>query len=76
MFSFVPCLPAQDERTFARPAIQLQGLVRPTLARAARVVPVTSVEKIHEIWKQVVDQILSADLFLGTSVALPGPRDS
>lgn len=73
MFSFVPCLPAQDGRTFARPVVELPELVKPTGAMQARTTRVGALEELTEIWNRVVDQVLEAGLALGTRVELPGP---
>jgi hypothetical protein len=74
MFSFAPCLPAEARGTFARPAIELPGLVKPTLAMQARTTRVGALEDVHQIWRHVVDQVLDAGLALGTRVELPCPR--
>jgi hypothetical protein len=74
MFSFVPCLPAQDGRTFARPAIELPGLVKPSLAMQARTTRLGTLEAVRDVWSRVVDQVLEAGLALGTCIELPGPR--
>ena len=65
MFSFVPCLPADAGRAFARPRIELDGLIRPNLAMQARTCAVRDLGELRAIWDRVVDQVLEQGLVLG-----------
>ncbi len=65
-FSFVPCTPGEEG--FARPAIQIPGLINPANGRqpsGARGVAVT------EVWREVVDQVQAAGLALGVEISEP-----
>jgi hypothetical protein len=75
MFSFVPCLPADAGRAFARPRIELEGLIRPNLAMQARTCAVRDLGELRAIWDRVVDQVLEQGLVLGVHVALPVAAD-
>lgn len=70
MFSFVPCRPAVGALSgFARPAIELDGLINPNARMQARMLDV-SVERIPELWRRVVEAVLSEDLALATHLTL------
>jgi hypothetical protein len=75
MFSFVPCLPADAGRAFARPRIELDGLIRPNLAMRARTCAVRDLGELRAIWDRVVDQVLEQGLVLGVHLALPVATD-
>lgn len=75
MFSFVPCLPADEGRTFARPKIELpRPLVNPNRAQQAGTVPFAEVEKLREVWYRVVAQVVEQGCALGVRVDLPTHR--
>jgi hypothetical protein len=72
MFSFVPCRPVEEglEPGFARPVLELDGLLNPNLRMAARVVDV-GLEGARAAWEDVVRQVLECDLALATRLELP-----
>lgn len=76
MFSFVPCLPHDgDGPRFARPAIQLPGMINP----ASKMSPNGSkvprpLTEVREAWETVVSQVHEHGLLLGTRVALASER--
>lgn len=75
MFSFVPCVPAREERTFARPAIDLpEPLVNPNRTQQAGTINVVDPDELSELWHRVVAQVSEQGCALGVSVALPGRR--
>lgn len=68
MFSFVPCRPAVGAQSgFARPAIDLNGLINPDARMQARMLDV-SVESIPELWRTVVATMRSDGLALATNL--------
>lgn len=75
MFSFVPCQ-AKDgsDGGFARPIIQLDGIINPASSRAARY-NIREIggdaNRVADLWKQVVDQVLEQGCSLAHSIALP-----
>lgn len=74
MFSFVPCRPARERRTFARPVIELPDpFIKPGLARQAGTTRLNDPEMSSDLWRQVVDQVLK-ECALGVHVELPGGR--
>lgn len=74
MFSFVPCRPADENKTFARPAIELAALVNPALTQQAGTTPFDDISELARVWRAVVDQVLDAGLVLGVRVELPRRR--
>lgn len=74
MFSFVPCLPADEGGAFARPIIELGNFVNPKLGMSARSTAFESVEDLEPKWRAVVDQVLAQDLVLGVRIELPRAR--
>jgi hypothetical protein len=77
MFSFVPCLPASaGANGFARPAIKLNGFVAQGLMMGFKTTRGLPAEKIATLWNSVTEQVIDADLALGTSLALPERRDA
>lgn len=70
MFSFVPCRPAVGSRSgFARPAVELDGLINPNARMQARMLDV-DVERIPEFWRAVVEAVRSEGLALATRLEL------
>lgn len=71
-FSFVPCRSLDDpDLAFPRPAIRLPaGWISSGLAMAAKTTPATERE-IHDIWREVVDQVERAGLALGVALDAP-----
>lgn len=73
MYSFVPCLPAAGPRSgFARPALQLDGLIDPDLRMQARSSEPLVIATVADLWNEVVDQVTKSGLALATHLELPG----
>jgi hypothetical protein len=73
-FSFVPCLPAAEARTFARPPIKLpRPLIKIGRTQQAGTIPYDHPEQLRELWERVVAQVLDS-CALGVRVAVPAPR--
>jgi hypothetical protein len=74
-FSFFPCLPITDERppTFARPRIQLDGIINPNLKQGMKTTPLDQ-GAVAEVLTEVVRQVRDQDLALG--VAAEEPRQT
>ena len=72
MFSFFPCLPADESKGFARPAISLSGIVDGRLMRGIKRTTV-SIGRACELWRSVTKQVLDQGLCLGTAAAFPRP---
>jgi hypothetical protein len=76
MFSFVPCKRANDGAAgFARPTIRLDGLITADLKMGAKATKDPSPREMHDIWVEVVDQVLGQELELGTHFNVPERRD-
>ncbi|MDP9225222.1 MAG: hypothetical protein M3P18_15515 [Actinomycetota bacterium] len=74
MYSFVPCRPAAGETSgFARPAIELDGLVDPNLRQQARSSDLLDLAAVVRLWHAVVGQVLDHRLALATQLELPPP---
>jgi hypothetical protein len=69
MFSFVPCMPAERAPLrFARPRIQLQGLINPRSQQAPKGYTHRDrldIEGARSAWRSVVEQVLDAGCVLG-----------
>lgn len=77
MFSFVPCLPAgSGSAGFLRPQIRLDNVITPGLMMGAKVTRHLSLERVKELWDNVVAQMIDQDLALGTRFKLPPKRDA
>ena len=74
MFSFVPCLPAHEQRTFPRPAIDLEPFVTSNLAMSARTTAVADPSDVTELWHRIVAQVVEQGCALGLRADLPGER--
>jgi hypothetical protein len=68
MFSFVPV--AVGNQPFARPAIELPGLVNPASWRSARLTIVTA-QQVRDVWHDVVASVLAQGLSIGVFLAEP-----
>lgn len=73
MFSFVPARRADaDDPRFARPQVEMPGLINPSNSRAAwgsrRAL---TVERVREAWESLRDQVLAADLLLAVRFETP-----
>ncbi|MCB9217754.1 MAG: hypothetical protein H6616_17950 [Ignavibacteria bacterium] len=79
MFSFVPAqLCSNGTIGFKRPTIQLDGIVNPESTRAARYnkdVIRGDKEKIHQLWREVADQVVTSDLLLAHFLSPPERKD-
>lgn len=72
MFSFVPCLPAGSVSAgFARPTIELPGVINPDLSRKYKISHRHEPEGLVTLWEKVVDQVLRQGLLLGVEVSVP-----
>jgi hypothetical protein len=70
MFSFVPARRAAGAGSgFARPAIQLDGLLNPNAPMPARVLDVGA-ERLPEHWRTVVDAVTANQLVFATNLRL------
>lgn len=75
MFSFVPCLPGREQRTFARPVIDLgEPWIKPNRTQQAGTILVESGDELHELWQRVVAAVVEHGCALGVRVDLPGVR--
>jgi hypothetical protein len=73
MFSFAPCQTISEAPGgFPRPSIELPGYVTPTNTRGYKRTFVT-MEQASSAWRDVVAQVLQAELKLGVNLDLP-PR--
>lgn len=73
-FSFVPCLPAAERRTFARPTIELERpLIKVGRTQQAGTIPYNDAKELRELWERVVARVLES-CSLGVRVAIPSPR--
>jgi hypothetical protein len=71
MFSFFPCLPANESQGFPRPAMQLPAFVNPALKQGIKSNgPLTQV-RVSGAWRSVARQILAQKLCLGISAQFP-----
>ena len=76
MFSFFPADTAEDNIGFERPSIELPAdCFTPALAQGYKKNHLPP-ETLHELWHSIVQQVLDADLLLGTSASMPELRDS
>ena len=72
-FSFVPCLPAAERRTFARPTIELERpLIKVGRTQQAGTIPYDEPAQLRELWERVIAQVLES-CALGIRVAVPVP---
>lgn len=72
MFSFVPCSPVEGARRgFARPAIELDGLINPNVRMQARMIDVDA-GRIPALWREVAETVQSSGLALATQLRLDG----
>jgi hypothetical protein len=75
MFSFVPCLPVEDPKLgFARPDLQLDGVVNPRNVMAAKLTLADDLATMKAHWDAVASQVLEQDLALGTRATMPRPE--
>jgi hypothetical protein len=76
MFSFFPTLPADsgDGRGFARPTIELPGIVNPNLMMHSKLTRDPAPSEVRRLWEQVAEQVLDQGLCLGVSASLPELR--
>jgi hypothetical protein len=68
IFSFVPV--TVGNQPFARPAIELPGLVNPASWRSARPTVVTT-QQARDVWRDVVGSVLAQGLSIGVFLAEP-----
>jgi hypothetical protein len=72
MFSFVPCLPAEDApRGFARPTIRIPGVISDAQCQGFKKNEQASLSAVRDLWEQVRRQVTEQGLMLGTGAALP-----
>ena len=65
MFSFFPCLQAEESVGFARPVICLPGVITNNLSQGFRAGPKIDVDTSHHLWSEVVRQVLDHRLAIG-----------
>lgn len=70
--SFFPCLPVRDASapSFARPRIDIDGVVNPLLKQGMKTVAADR-STVAEVWREVVRQVESQGLMLGLSADEP-----
>jgi hypothetical protein len=72
MFSFFPCLPhGADGGGFARPTIDIPGLITPHLTQGKKMARDLNLTEMHELWETVVAQVQAQGLMLGVHAELP-----
>ncbi len=76
MFSFVPCMRANDPRQrFERPPTPLPGVTNPKSRQSPSGAKVSwPLDEVEHAWSSVVDQVLDAGLLLGCDFAAPERR--
>ena len=75
MFSFFPASTLERHPSgFARPRIDLPGLITPHLTQGKRLNPQSRIEDVHALWERVVEQVRAQDLLLGVHAELPPAR--
>ena len=74
MFSFVPCLPATTAGSFARPIIQLDGVINPRNKQTPILNRGTSLSDAVARWRSVKEQVERKGLKVGVSVDVPPRR--
>ena len=73
MFSFIPCQPSGTlGGGFARPAIQLPGVVKPDLPRKYLLNPQEDLANVVNFWERVAEQVRAQGLAMGVSLEVPG----
>jgi hypothetical protein len=74
MFSFAPCRRRADApQGFARPIIELPGVITDTHKQSYKLNPQASIGACVELWEAVAEQVLGSGSLLGTRFDLP-PR--
>jgi hypothetical protein len=71
MFSFFPCLPAEEGNGFARPRIRLPKVINGRKNQGTKITPQASVNCIREVWRAVTNQVLLQGLHLGVYADMP-----
>jgi hypothetical protein len=72
MFSFFPCKRHNNASNgFARPRIRVDGHVTQTATQKFKRSYISGIDHAAELWRDVVDQVLAADLRLGVRADLP-----
>jgi hypothetical protein len=72
MFSFFPCRPYDgSDPGFARPEVHIPGFITRHLTEGKKMARDLSVAEVAELWEQVVRQVESQGLSLGTYAGLP-----
>lgn len=72
MFSFVPCVHGDRiARGFARPSINIPGVITPTMTQNKRLNPRWNLAEIPPLWTEVVKQVTNQGLALGVHAELP-----
>jgi hypothetical protein len=75
MFSFFPCLPAEQSKNgFARPVIDLPDVITPNLQQGKRLNRRLTTEQINNYWNAVREQVESQGLWIGTFADRPKQR--
>ena len=75
MFSFFPCRPYEENgHGFARPEVHIPGFITRHLMQGKKMARDLSLAEIGELWEQVVRQVDSQGLALGTYAELPPQR--
>lgn len=70
-FSFFPCkLYEEGSKGFPRPEIRIQNVISDGQRQGYRYVT-GSIERVRDLWKQVVEQVENQGLLLGTFAELP-----
>jgi hypothetical protein len=70
-FSFFPALPwSQGLRGFARPSIELPGMISPSQTQGRKFTTLTEAQAVSA-WREVVRQVEVAGLWVGTHASFP-----
>ncbi|HEY8644880.1 MAG TPA: hypothetical protein VIL77_03275 [Gaiellaceae bacterium] len=72
MYSFVPCQPAAGARGFPRPAIEIEGLIKPDLRMQTGSSEPLELSALQTLWRNTAGQVLDDGLALATRLDLPG----
>jgi hypothetical protein len=75
MFSFFPCMPAEDSRRgFARPVVEIPGVITNDLQQGKRLNARLSQKKVVQYWGRVRHTVEAKGLWLGLHAHLPRRR--
>lgn len=86
LFSYFPCLPYEQDKSFARPEIKidsnvlstqiLAGVFHPKLGQGIKITIDKSIDDCVEVWNEVVRQVTAQGLCLGIEATTPPQKHS